>query len=432
MIENPALDRISVRHVARLVVRSAAIINMLGVLAWGHATPSEAQIGASGERFETESIRACQLYNEDVAVVWLDGSGGGQTTWLQIYASTGQPRGDAKVIFQDADDSPLVAPNLCCAPAGGMIIVWSEPSDTFGVNSLSTQVFDNAGNALAPALPLSVESGFDVPAAVACPNTGGLVHWYRETTDPLDPVQYWIRRLSAVGVPGDPIRVDAGGSSFEPSSALAARPDGGFTAAWAGPGEGVITAQGYDAIGLAAGPEMTVRSLGGSEVFPQLEVAANAAGTRMFVWQDDSDPNISPRVFARAFDAAGMPITDAFSVDGDPTRQYSGAAVNADQDGDFVIAWSRVADGSLLAQTFSADGQRLDPMIVPDSASGVGSLAAGLTLAAPRDGRHLFAYIANREIGNQSVPFIRFLIEDLVFADGFESGDTAAWLGTIP
>lgn len=420
------------RNQSRRTIRSAAI-STFGVLGWLVGVPLMAQIGPVGERFETESLQACQLANGDVAVTWFDALAPGQSTWLQVYSPAGQPRGDATLVFEDTDDSPLVSPNLCCAAGGGMVVVWSEPSDTFAVNSLSSRTFDNAGNAVGRVRPLTVEAGLDVPTTVACYGSGALVHWYRETQDPLDPVQYWVRRLDAGGMPvADAFRVDAVRSSFEPSSALAAGADGSFTVAWAGPGEGVITAQGYDAGDAESGPEMAVRSLGGSELFAQLDVAHNAAGTRMFVWQEDDDLTLFPHVLGRAFDPAGAPISDAFSVDGDPTRQYSGAAASVDQDGDFLIAWSRVIDGDLLAQTFSAAGQRLDPMIIPDSASGVGSLAAGLTLTEPRAGRHLFAYIANREVGNQSVPFVRLLIEDLVFADGFESGDAAAWSGSSP
>lgn len=415
----------------RRAVLPALIAALSCLVALVAPPPTAGHVGLLGDPFEIEGTSVCQLDNGDLAVTWLEATAG-QSDWLRIYAPDGVPRGAAILVFQDPDDSPLVQPALCCRPAGGLRIVWGVPSDLFATNALESRSFDNAGLPTGPVVPVTGESPLNVPQTVACYDTGFLVHWYRETGDGGDPAHHLVRRFGADGLPvGGEFRVDASPSSFEPASDLAARPDGSFVVAWTGPGEGNLTAQGYDASDQEVGPELAVRALGGSEIFADVDVAINEAGTRMFVWTEDEFFFDFPHVLGRAFDAAGVPVTDAFSVDGDPTLQYSSNEVAADSDGNFVVAWGRVSDGRLAAQTFTADGQRLGSEVVAAPDGQFAGNRFEMTLTPPRAGKLAFAHFGE-DAGGQTVPFNRYLVEGLIFSDGFESGDTSAWSASTP
>lgn len=148
-------------------------------------------------------------------------------------------------------------------------------------------------------------------------------------------------------------RFDGGGAPLAPefqvtngfvSGAVAGVEAGGFVTVWQGT-EGVadIFGQRYDATGAPVGPEFQVTNNGGgnlvSEVgFPRHSVNAfsidsDSAGSFVVVW-DGSE------LYGRKFDAAAQPLGGEFRVNSYTTSSQSFPVVGADDQGNFVVAWS--------------------------------------------------------------------------------------------
>jgi len=404
----------------------------LCLLASSFSMVTGADLDPIGDRFEVEGIEVCLMTGGDVAVTWFE-SISGQESLLRIYAPDGTPRGDEIVVYQDADDSPLVPPTLCCDPGGGVRVLWGVPSTLFATNALESRLFDENGAPDGPVISVAGETPINWPVTMACQPDGFLAHWYRETTDPFDEIHYLVRRFASDGTPaGSEFRVDVPDSSREPASDLAARQDGGFVVAWAGPGSGKVTAQAYDAVDAEVGPEMTVRDLGGSEVFADIDVAVRADGTAFFVWTEDEFFFDFPRVWGRAFDPAGDPVSAAFSVDGDPTGQYTGHDVAVHRTGDLAVIWGRLIDDHILGRVFAPDGTPLQPTAtLAMDLEGAGSRWR-MNLTSAVTGVYVLSHYGESAQGGQTVPFVQFLDGGLLFEDGFESGDVSAWSAVVP
>src|SRR5438874_2365101 len=89
-------------------------------------------------------------------------------------------------------------------------------------------------------------------------------------------------------------------------------------------------------------------------------VASDANGNFVVVWESDGQDGSGYGVFAKRFDAAGNPLTAEFRVNSYTTDAQLTPAIAADADGNFVVAWTSVAqDGDSLgvfAQRYDAAG----------------------------------------------------------------------------
>jgi hypothetical protein len=91
------------------------------------------------------------------------------------------------------------------------------------------------------------------------------------------------------------------------------------------------------------------------------DVASNARGDFVVVWQSDGQDGSGAGVYGRRYNAAGAAQGAEFRANTTTAGDQTGAAVAIDADGDFVVAWQSVAvDGttSIVAQRFNAAGVR--------------------------------------------------------------------------
>ena len=111
--------------------------------------------------------------------------------------------------------------------------------------------------------------------------------------------------------------------------------------------QGNIMAQRYDRFGVAQGSPISVNSYTtGSQVQP--DVAMDDYGNFIVTW---SGPGLNSRgvavsgIFAREFNASGIPCPRQFEVDqliNGAKATVSQPAVGMDYAGDFVIGWRRL------------------------------------------------------------------------------------------
>lgn len=115
--------------------------------------------------------------------------------------------------------------------------------------------------------------------------------------------------------------------------------------------------QGTNPLGAAV-----VVNAGDAEVETQArnDVAADASGGFLVVWEDDLPATFSNVVKARKFDGNGDPVAPEFQVNTTPNSGTAYPAVDSDAAGNFVVTWK-----DYNSPTGVTRGQRLDPSGTP-------------------------------------------------------------------
>jgi phosphoheptose isomerase len=136
---------------------------------------------------------------------------------------------------------------------------------------------------------------------------------------------------------------------------------GGFVVVWTSAGQDGYTngvfGRRFDSAGVAKGVEFQVSvATIGQQVEPA--VALDASGDFVVAWT--SYAFSGKDVFARRFDAAGVPQGVVFQVNSSTADAQYQPAVALDQDGDFVIAWASLqqdaSQSGIFARRFNASG----------------------------------------------------------------------------
>lgn len=107
------------------------------------------------------------------------------------------------------------------------------------------------------------------------------------------------------------------------------------------------------------------------------DVAVNAQGVALVVWQAAGLTASGNDIYARRFGADGAPLGDPFRVNNRTVDQQRRAAVAALADDSFAVVWD-TATSTVWARRFGADGAPRDPDDLPVSASAVAQFDADI------------------------------------------------------
>ena len=170
------------------------------------------------------------------------------------------------------------------------------------------------------------------------------------------------RALLSLGEVGSEFRVNAFTTSDQSTAAIAADADGDFVVAWnsyAQDGSSFgIFARRYNATGVPRGADFRVNTFTtGEQRFPA--VAMDADGDFVVVW-DSAQDGSNTGIFAQRYNAAGVAQGGEFRVNTFTTGHQLVPKVAMDFGGDFVVTWqSLYQDGSsdgVYAQRYDALG----------------------------------------------------------------------------
>jgi len=134
-------------------------------------------------------------------------------------------------------------------------------------------------------------------------------------------------------------------SQFDP--VVAAAPSGDFVVAWFENGivppdgsESGVFARRFDALGVPAGTAFLVNTFTlGTQYAPV--IAADAAGNFVIAWQSLEQDGDSGGIFAQRYDTNGMPVGGEFQVNTytDDAQGDNGLAIAMAPDGRFTVSW---------------------------------------------------------------------------------------------
>jgi len=159
---------------------------------------------------------------------------------------------------------------------------------------------------------------------------------------------------------GDEFQVNSEVTSFQVFPAVAVDARGNFLVAWRSdrmPGGQVVVARPFDRAGSPLGPEFRTGDSGDEELGPV--VAGSSAGGFVVAWHTRGDDDYFD-VLAQRYDEAGAPVGPGFQVNAYSTDSQKYPAVAFAPDGRFVVVWQSYGqDGDgwdVFARRFDASG----------------------------------------------------------------------------
>jgi hypothetical protein len=175
----------------------------------------------------------------------------------------------------------------------------------------------------------------------------------------------FIQRFDAAGVSQGPAtRVNTTNASDQGASTIGMAPGGEFVIAWEGTGEGDVYgvyARLYDASGVPQGDEFRANTyVTGNQA--GAAAAMDAAGNFAIAWTSAiQDSSGSSAIYAQRYDASGTPQGGEFLVNTFDNGKQESLTMAMAPNGDFIVAWVSYlqdSDGSkgIYAQRYDSNG----------------------------------------------------------------------------
>jgi hypothetical protein len=393
----------------------------------------------------------------------------------------GTPGADFQVNTYTSGAAAYAHTSVAGDGSGGFLVVWTSNGQDGSATGIFGRRYDASGTPGSEFRVNTYTTGYQSTPRVAGDGTGRfVVVWASDGQDGSDAGVFG-QRYDVFGASGAEFRVNdyTLGKQALPSVAMAA--NGGFVVAWESDGQdghrdGVF-ARTYDGVGNP-GPEFRVNTYTtGWQAAPAVTV--NASGAIMVVWDSDHEGNGSD-IFARRL-VSGSPAPAEFRVNTHTPGAQGEANVAAEPSGGFAVVWtSRQIDGdgpSISVQRYGSSGSPVGgefqantyttgsqdrPKVavgadgtlvvgwdsVDESGSGVfarpfdssGPLSDEfrlnsyttsdqyrVALAPDANGRFVATWVSEGQDGFAEGIFGRRFHADVIFRDGFESGDLSGW-----
>ena len=323
---------------------------------------------------------------------------------------------------------------------GSFVVVWDEEMADGDARGIFGRRLDAAGMPVAGEIAINLTTAGDQNDPVVAPASDGgfLVLWETESFNPPIPENVVARRFDASGMPvGGEIDINQYDLGDQEDIDVAADASGNFVVVWESDSQDgdyeTVVARRLDSSGQPVGMEMVVNTYTtGNQDDPQL--AVHPDGRFAVVWEDDTQDTGVDSIWARTFAADGTPLVDPFQVDQDPGRQMNPWAA-FDSKGQVVFAWDSLSQdgddvGVVTAAFDPASGERLaGEMVVNTTTAGF----QGYPAVASGEGGHMVIAWESfpGQDGSLTGVFGRRL-SLVLFGDGFETGTPDAWTSSTP
>jgi hypothetical protein len=259
-------------------------------------------------------------------------------------------------------------PTMGADADGNFVVVWhSYAQDGSGAGVFGRR-YDRAGTPLGGEFPVNLYTTGDQTRPVVAVASDGrfVVAWESDGQDGSD-LGIVARRFDASATPqGGEFLVNTYTPSYQFLPQLAADASGNFVVVWGSPVPGgsgnEVIARRFDAAGTPLGPEFQVNAYTTSEQSPS-GLAIDDAGNVIVAWSSIGQDGFGYGAVARRYDASGAPLGPEFVVNTYTTSQQASPVVAAAPDGRFVVAWHgfgqetpSAADAGIFARRFDATG----------------------------------------------------------------------------
>jgi hypothetical protein len=423
---------------ARLMLGGLCLSAWAAVVGTAHA---QAKPGPEGPEFRVNTFTTTdQSYpavasdaNGNFVVVWNSSGHGDSFHGIlgQRFSANGTGRGTefrVNTYTTLAQESPAIASDAL----GNFVVVWQSYGQDGSDSGVFGQRFDATGAPQGSEFRLNVyTTSLQGHPAVTYESNGSFVVVWASSSQDGGSYGVFGRRFDATGSPlGSEFRVNSYTTSAHHRPALGADPNGGFVVAWNSYGQDGdtygILARRYDAAGTPQGGEFQVNTYTtGSQSLPV--VAADANGNFVVVWTSYSQDGSSFGLFGQVFAAAGTPAGSEFEVNAYTTGFQGRPHIATDENGNFVVVWT---SGGQDGSGYGIFGRQLDALGLRGSEFQVNSYTTdyqtAVAVAQSPDGDFVVAWQSAYQDGSLLGIFAQ-RYGDIIFEDGFESGDLTRW-----
>lgn len=318
------------------------------------------------------SIVVWQSYGED---------GSGLAILGRLLDATGNPIGDAFVVNTTAVGNQS-NPDVAMDALGNFVVVWESADQDGDEHGIYAQRFDTAGNKVGGEFLVNTETiGNQTSPSVSMSSDDGdfVIVWQGPDGD---GEGIFGQRFTADGTAvGAEFVVNTHTETDQVSPEVAMNAAGQFVVAWVSDhrsltepvndAEKSIFVQWFDSNGVATGEEVRAHTLAGSEDAQEYpDVAIDAAGNFVVVWQSINQDGSAWGVYGRQFLADKTPVQAAeFQINQVTEGSQRRATVVADPAGNFTVSWQ--SDGqdqsatAIMSRQYNADGTpETDEMLV--------------------------------------------------------------------
>jgi hypothetical protein len=338
------------------------------------------------------------------------------------YDASGAPLGGTEVGVNASTAGGQLRPVVASANDGKVVVVWDDPS------GIMARRYESPADPPGPEFTVATHSTYApwTPAVAMDASGDFVVVW--EGQAGINTNRIFGRRYDALGQPlgGDfLVNTYTTGTHFAPSVASDAA--GNFVVVWtrSSGGDWDVLAQRYDASGAQVGGEFRVDTVPyASQFYPQ--VSSDPAGNFVVVWTDQANAR---DIWGQRYDPAGAKKGTAFRVNVHTTGSQSHPAIASEPHGNFVVAWSSdQQDGG----SWGVFARRYDAHGIPEGDEFRVNTYTTDTQAIPQvasdgHGRFVVVWHSSGQDGSGAGIFGQRFAPDLIFRDGFEWGSLDAW-----
>ncbi len=296
-------------------------------------------------------------------IAWTDrnaNDGLGMGVIGRVYTGNGLPLGAEFSLSPTGAAGPQWRPNVTATPDGGFVATWSADWD----GDAMFRIFDSTGAPVSGEIQVNdYADGTQVDPAAAVNTLGTIFIAFVDYTAHGSVgtlFNVYGRTFTSAGVPNEAVEfalTTTTGDGNQRNPRVAADGLNRFVVVWEsqihdGSGYGVF-ARRFDASGVPLGPEFQVNTVTASD---QLNPAVTADSTGSFVvlWNDSSSGNV--RIRGQRFDTDAQPLAGEFAVNQIPLNGVSRPSLAAKWLGhDYIVAYSGPGDGTdVFAKRFTS------------------------------------------------------------------------------
>ena len=349
------------------------------------------------------------------------------------YDASGRPRGQPFQVGPSGPYTEFASTSVAVGTDGEFIVSWTTWTGPFtNMSDVLARRYDGDGSALGPQFR-ATEARLHRQTApvVGIAADGRFAVVWEGVTQGGSYQGVFGRAFDASGNPrGGDFSLSTTPWLTDSEPTVAVQPSGAFVVAWTKSVSSLdreIAVRRFDDIGNPLGSEFRINPPTQRDAWNPA-IAVDGSGAFVVTW---SAGGSSGDVFGRRFDASGSPASDEFSVNTYTTGLQRRPSVSMSHSGDFVVIWEGYRqDGGILdlfGQSFDALGNKRGTEFRVNSHTD-GWQSRGRVAAGP-GGTFVATWGNTFPVAARAV-FAQRWGPDLIFADGFESGDLSAWSGT--
>jgi hypothetical protein len=318
----------------------------------------------------------------------------------QRFAPGAAKAGGEFVVNGDTQTGFVNEPSVSAAADGSFVVVWEGYVDNpiFNGYWIQAQRHSSTGVRLGGQFTVNDTRGTDYRQSVAsAPDGAFVVVW--TSYGPYsggDDADVRARFFDNTGAPlGGDFFVNTYTTGEQRDQSVARAANGNVVVVWSDPGRDSVLARRFDGAGVAQGDEFAVTTSAGFLTDPR--VAAAPDGRFVIVWRGYPGADI----IGRRYDAAGVPQGGEFVVNAQTTGYQTTPDVSVADDGTFAVAWVREdAYSDVFARRFDASGVPAgDDFQVNELRHGSTGYFPSLSLSGPGDGTFVVTWTSDYGYG---------------------------------